>query len=105
MEHLNKIELIGKVSDCVKTKINEMTHIKFSLAVQDRYYDTNGNPTYTTTWFPCTYFLNDKDNLEDFQKGKEVHIVGRLRLKEFTSACGNTMQKYEVFVTKALYEH
>ena len=92
MEHLSKIELIGRVGAVREQTIGNERVVKFSVAV-DTVYRGLGGSSVSTTWFNCTYWGNCT-----IEKGEEVHLEGRMVSHTYMGEDGNPRQSYEVKV-------
>lgn len=88
MEHLSKIELIGRVGAVNEQKVGNERLVRFSVAVETV-------STVQTTWFNCTYWGNCS-----IEKGQEIHLEGRMVGQSYTDLNGNSRQFYEVKVQR-----
>ena len=91
MESLNKIEIRGRIGSINRTDIGA----RFSVAVDD-IYDNGGDRFVETTWFLVTAFEGEKIDLSHLERGDEVYVSGRLRIREFTGADGVQRKSVEV---------
>ena len=94
MESLNKIEIRGRIGSINKTTIGDSQMAHFSVAVDD-IYDNGGEKFVETTWFLVTAFEGEKIDLS-LERGDEVYVSGRLRIREFTGADGVQRKSVEV---------
>ena len=90
MEFINKIELCGIVGNVTTSTVGGSTIARFSLCVEQAYNSADGTAIIETTWFNCTAWQNDKiKNLSKIQKGKPVHLTGRVKMQHYTAQEGN----------------
>lgn len=94
MEHLSKIELIGRVGMVNETIVGNERCVRFSVAV-DTIYRGAGGSSVSTTWFSCTYWGNC-----DIEKGQEIHLDGTMRGQTYTGVDGQSRQYMEVKVNR-----
>ena len=92
MEHLSKIELIGRVGAVNVQEVGRERVVRFSVAV-DAVYRGGAGATVQTTWFNCTYWGNCT-----IEKGQEIHLVGRMVGHEYAGQDGIPRMSYEVKV-------
>lgn len=95
MESLNKIEIRGRIGSINKTDIGNTKMARFSVAVDD-IYDNGGDRFVETTWFLVIAFEGEKIDLSHLERGDEVYVSGRLRIREFTGADGIQRKSVEV---------
>jgi len=102
MEQLNRIELRGIIGRVDVLSYGDARVARLSVATTFFYQAKNGDPVIETTWHSVTAWegkgIADLDSLE---KGKAVHIIGRLRSQKYTNAQGEVVTIYEV-VAKSL---
>ena len=94
MEHLSKIELVGRVGAVHEQVIGNERLVRFSVGVETVYRGGAG-ATVSTTWFNCVYWGNC-----DVEKGKDIHLDGKMRGHTFTGEDGQPRQVYEVKVNR-----
>lgn len=92
MEHLSKIELIGRVGAVSESVVGNERLVRFSLAVCT-FFEGCGEAIATTTWFNCTYWGNI-----EVLKGEEVHLEGRMVSHTYMGEDEKPRQNYEVKV-------
>ena len=94
---LNRIVLVGRLTrDPELRRTNsEVAVCSFTLAVDDRIKDANGNKT--TTFIGVTVFNNQADNVAKFvRKGSLVGVDGRIRQRTFERRDGTKSSVIEV---------
>lgn len=94
MEHLSKIELIGRVGAVHEATYGNERNVRFSVAV-DTAYRGGAGATVSTTWFSCTYWGNI-----EVVKGQDIHLEGRMVGHEYMDQDGNPRQSLEVKVQR-----
>lgn len=94
MEHLSKIELIGRVGAVREQVVGNERVVKFSVAV-DTVYRGMGGSSVSTTWFNCSYWGNI-----EIEKGKDIHLEGRMVGQSYTDMDGKPRQYFEVKVNR-----
>ena len=94
---LNRIVLVGRLTrDPELRRTNsEIAVCSFTLAVDDRIKDANGNKT--TTFIGVTVWNNQADNVAKFlRKGALVGVDGRIRQRTFERRDGTKSSVIEV---------
>lgn len=94
---LNRIVLVGRLTrDPELRRTNsEVAVCSFTLAVDDRIKDANGNKT--TTFIGVTVFNNQADNVAKFvRKGSLVGVDGRIRQRTYERRDGTKASVIEV---------
>lgn len=94
---LNRIVLVGRLTRDpeLRRTNNEIAVCSFTLAVDDRIKDPNGNKS--TTFIGCTVFNNQADNVAKFlRKGALVGVDGRIRQRTFERRDGTKGSVIEV---------
>ncbi len=101
MEHLNRIEINGRVGTVRTAEVNGSKVANFSIVSEYLYKTRDGNAVMETTWFNITAWQNrDMPDLDRLVKGMPVHVIGRLRSSKYTNAEGIDKQFYEVMAGK-----
>lgn len=101
MEHLNRIELRGRVGTVRTNEVNGNKVANFSLVSEYLYKTRDGVAVSETTWFNITAWKNkDMPELERIEKGMPVYVSGRMRTARYTNAEGIEKQYYEVLAGK-----
>lgn len=82
----NKVNLIGRLGSNpeVKELSKENSLVKFSLATNDNYTDSNGTKVSNTEWHNIVAWGKTAKNMEKLlQKGSEIAIEGKLQYKNY----------------------
>ena len=97
MEHINRIELQGRVGTIRTNIVGTNKVANFSLATDYLYKGRDGAAISETTWHNIVAWGNkDMPDLDTICKGTPLNIVGRLRTNRYTGADGAEKQFYEV---------
>ena len=94
---LNRIVLVGRLTRDpeLRRTNNEIAVCSFTLAVDDRVKDAEGNKT--TTFIGVTVFNNQADNCAKFlRKGALTGVDGRIRQRTFERRDGTKASVIEV---------
>ena len=101
MEHINRIELKGRVGTVRNNTFNDNNVANFTLVTELLYKNRNGEPMSDTTWFNIVAWEGkDIQNVKKIEKGMAVHVTGRMRSTKFTNTEGVDKQYYEVLASK-----
>lgn len=94
---INRVVLVGRLSrdpDLRKTP-NNASVVSFTVAVDNRTKDVNGNKT--TSFIPCVCWNSVADNVNKYtKKGSLVGVEGRINQRSYKKADGTTAQVIEV---------
>ncbi|GAB4395569.1 MAG: single-stranded DNA-binding protein [Microscillaceae bacterium] len=98
MASFNKITLIGYVGrDPEVGEVNGKKVASFSVAVNEKFTKSNGDPVEKTDWFRVSYWGNTADIVEKYvKKGAQIHVEGRLSTSEYTDKEGKLRTALEV---------
>lgn len=98
MEHINRIELQGRVGNIRTNIVGETRVANFSLATDYLYKTREGAAISETTWHNVVAWSGrNMPDLERITVGTPLHLTGRLRTNRYTAADGTEKQFYEVF--------
>ena len=101
MEHLNRIELRGRVGTIRSNEVNGSKVTNFSVVTEYLYKTRDGNAVSETTWFNVTaWHGKDMPDFNSIVKGMPVYVSGRMRTSRYTSAEGVEKQYYEIMANK-----
>ena len=98
MEQLNRIELRGIVGNARTQNVGEQSVTRFSVATDYLYKAKDGTPVVETTWHNCTAWSSTAPDADKLERGKGVHLMGRLHLQRFVDANGIDRTITEVLV-------
>ena len=101
MNHINKIELQGRVGNVRTNIIGDNMVASFSLVTEYLYKTRDGGAVNETTWHQITAWEGkDMPDLSTIMKGTPLHVTGRLRTFRYTNSEGVEKQLYEVVANK-----
>lgn len=101
MEHINRIELQGRVGTVRTNEHNGMRVANFSLATDLLYKTRDGAAVSETTWHNVVAWEGkDIPDVYSICVGMPVHVIGRLRTSKYTNADGVERTYYEVLANK-----
>ena len=95
MEYINKVELQGVVG-AVKRITAHTTLYRFTLCTSYCYRGSNGMPIIDCTWHNVSIPEKTPGELNWLEKGKWVHLTGRLQIMKYIGSDG--MERTEVVV-------
>lgn len=95
MEHLAKIELIGRVANVSESIVGGQKHTRFGLGV-DTVFNSPGGSMTKTSWFNCSYW----GDMEKICTGGDIHLEGRMTSETYSDLNGSPRVYYEVKVNK-----
>ncbi len=103
MEQINRIEIRGNIGF---VRVNEFEDgnqtANFSVVTNYIYKGRDGNGVVETTWFNVVAWKKAQISIDfsQLQKGIPVHVVGRMRDREYTAADGSIKRITEVIASK-----
>lgn len=101
MEQLNRIELLGIVGSVRHQRIGDRLMAKFTMVTNRAYKNKEGEPVIESTWHNVTAFegrqVRDLDRIE---KGRAVHVWGRLQIQRYTGLDGTDRTSIDVICTR-----
>ena len=100
MDHINRIELQGRVGNVRSNEHNGTRVANFSLAT-DILYKTRDGAASETTWHNIVAWESkDIPDVHKITKGMPVYVIGRLRTTKVTGIDGTDRTYYEVLANK-----
>ncbi len=99
MAGLNRVILIGNLTDDPELRYTQSgtARTRFSIAVNRRYRDKEGNLQDDTTFVPIVVWGPQAENCANYlAKGRQVAIDGRLRIDSFQTEEGERRKIAEV---------
>lgn len=101
MEHINRIELLGRVGTVRANEHNGSKVANFTMITDFLYKSRDGQAVDESMWHNIVAWSGkDIPDLDRIVKGADVHVIGRLRINRYTSAEGVEKQYYEVMASK-----
>lgn len=96
---MNKIFLLGRITNDLELKEGKSNYLQFSIAVNREYKNDQGQ--YEADFINCTAFGKTAEIISKyFQKGNKILVEGRLQQNRYTDAEGNNKSSYNVVVDK-----
>ena len=101
MEHINRIELQGRVGTVRTNTVNGTMVANFSIATDFLYKNRDGAGVSETTWHNVVAW-NSKDmpDLSRLCVGMPVYVCGRIRTTKYTAADGSEKHYNEVMANR-----
>ena len=97
MEHINRIELQGRVGTVRTNIVGDSMVANFSVVTEYLYKTRDGGAANETTWHQVTAWGGrDMPDLSALTKGTPVNVIGRLRTFRYTNSEGVDKILYEV---------
>jgi single-strand DNA-binding protein len=99
MAGLNRVILIGNLTDDPELRYTQkgVARTRFSIAVNRRYRDREGNLQEETTFVPIVVWGAQAENCANYlAKGRAVAVDGRLRIETFETEEGERRKVAEV---------
>ena len=101
MEHLNRIELRGRVGTVRTNEVNGTKVVNFSLVSELLYKTREGAAASETTWFNVAAWHNkDMPDFDRIEKGAALYVSGRMRSVRYNGADGTDKIFYEVLASR-----
>ena len=89
MENINKIEILGRIGSVRVHDLGNAKVAKMSVATSHAYMGQDNCPVIETTWHSVVIWGGEAFNeFETLEKGRVVHIIGRIRNQRYTSTDG-----------------
>ena len=101
MDHINRIEIQGRVGIVRTNIVNDTMVANFSVATDFLYKGRDGAGVNETTWHNVVAWASrDMPDLKKITKGTPIHVVGRMRSQKSTSSDGVERYFYEIIAQK-----
>lgn len=101
MDHINKVELRGRVGIVRLNEYNGTKVANFSLVTEVFYKNRDGSALADTTWHNIVAWEGKEiADLELLDKGIPVHVTGRIRASKYTSAEGVEKHYQEILANR-----
>lgn len=102
MEQINRIEVRGNVGNIRIFNNEDSQMASFSVVTNYLYKGRGGDAVVETMWFNVVAWTG-KQTLRDFnelKKGMQVHVIGRMRDREYSGADGGIRHVTEIVAAK-----
>lgn len=101
MEQLNRIELRGVVGNVRVQTFDENKMAQISLATNYAYKDREGSAVIDTSWHHVVAWEGRNiQQLEKIGKGSRLHVLGRVRYRNYTGVDGVDRIATEILANK-----
>ena len=101
MEQINKIELLGIVGSVRLQNVADKRMAKFTMVTNRAYKNKEGAPVIETQWHNVTAFEGKYvQELERIEKGRAVHVWGRLQVQHYTGLDGSERTAVDVICNR-----
>ena len=101
MEHINRIEIQGRVGTVRTNIVNETMVANFSVATDYLYKGKDGAGVSETTWHNVVAWAGkEMPDLRRVTKGTPVYVCGRMRTSKYTTSEGVEKHFYEILAYK-----
>ena len=84
IEFINRVELQGIIGSVRQYTIGTQKGVQLTVATNRVYRDKDGNPVIETQWTRCTGWESENIDLSLLEKGREIHLIGRIRNQRYT---------------------
>ena len=99
MEFLNKVELKGIVGNVHTQTFGLHPSTRFSVVTEYASRDKDGKTTIEVTWFNCVTIPTENPLHGEIKKGDKIHLVGRLKSRNYTDQHNEPHYVFEVVVS------
>ena len=103
---LNNVQIIGNLGGSPEMRyVNNSDHVvNFSVAVNERWKNRNGDPQERTTWLRIVAFNGLGSACAEFLKrGDPVYVEGRLQIREYEDKDQNPRTSVEVVASRVRF--
>ena len=101
MEHINRIEIQGRVGTVRTNIVNDTMVANFSVATDYLYKSKDGAGVSETTWHNVVAWSGrDMPDLSKITIGMPLYVSGRMRTTKYTTAEGTDKYFYEVLANR-----
>lgn len=102
MEFQNRIDLRGVIGRADVNSINQSKVCNFSVVTEYSSMDREGNPVIETTWFNVSAWEGRSGipELSSIQRGAWVHVIGRVRMRRYTTQDNEERTTWDVLARK-----
>lgn len=98
-EFINRVELQGIIGSVRQYTIGSQKGFQLTVATNRVYKDRDGNPVIETQWTCCSGWESENVDLSLLEKGREIHLIGRIRNQRYTGTDGVECTTMEVVVS------
>ena len=103
MEHINRIELQGRVGTVRTNTFNGTLVANFSLATDFLYKNRDGSGVSETTWHNVVaWSRKGMPDFEKIRKGTFLEVMGRIKYVKYTDSAGMERTATEINASKII---
>lgn len=106
MNSLNEVTLIGNIGGTPEKKQskNGKVYVALSLATNEKWKDTNGNPQEHTEWHNLKFYDKLAEIVATYvNKGDKLYCRGKIRTSEYQDEAGVQKRWTEVIVKDVVF--
>ena len=103
MEYINKVELQGVVGAVKRITAQGGTQYRSTLCTLNCYRTSNGMPVIESTWFNVLSIEKTPGELNWLEKGKWVHLTGRIQIMRYIGSDGAERTEVVVRADNLIY--
>ena len=106
MSSFNKVILMGNLTRDPEAKFlpSGTAVVNFSIAMNERYNDRDGNPQEKATFVECEAWNRSAEVIDEyFTRGMPIHIEGKLQLDQWENDEGEKRSKLKVRVERFIF--
>lgn len=101
MEHINRIEIQGRIGTVRHNTVNDTNVVNFSVVTDLLYKGKDGVPVSETTWHQVTAWEGrETQDCRKLEKGTAVNVIGRMRTVKYTNSEGVEKTLHEVLASR-----
>lgn len=101
MEHINRIEVQGRIGNLRLNEFNGSKVANFSLVTEYLYKSREMGAVNEVTWHNVVAWEGkEMPPFERLDKGLPLNVTGRLRVSKYVSADGTEKQFYEIVANR-----
>lgn len=104
MEHLNRIELRGRVGRIKREVVGDDEVARISLGVQAVSRTFTGATVSDIDWFNIVAWKGPKVNFDAVTDDSIIYVVGRVRMRSYMGADGREVHAPEVVANQLKWE-
>ena len=103
MEHINRIEIQGRVGTVRTNIVNDTMVANFSVATDYLYKSKDGAGVSETTWHNVVaWSVKGMPDFSRIKKGVFIELVGKIRYVKFTNQAGEEKSLAEILALKII---
>lgn len=100
MEQLNRIELVGIVGNVRFESFDGTKVARFSVVTNHAFKDHEGCLCIEATWHNVIAWEGRKNGIDNLEKGRAVHVLGRIRIQKYINVAGFESSSPEIVASE-----